>query len=422
MRLLHLSAFLFAVLAPFAGARDLPVANARALPKALAAARPGDRLLLAPGDWHDVRLLVRTGGTAEAPLTIAAAQPGATRFTGQSSVTIQASHVILSGLFFTDGGFPAEHPAAIVAIKALPDGSPATGDRVTDCAFVRYNPPSPEIRYPWVHLTGRAHRVDHCRFEGQDHSGVTLQVVVGAGDNHHQLDHNHFLDRPRGAAGNGYECIQLGQSQDSLRASHSVVEYNLFSACDGETETISNKSCENLYRFNTLVDCAGTLTLRHGNCCRVESNVILGHGKRGSGGIRIIGEDHVVTGNYISGVEGHGFAAISIFTGIPNSPDNGYFAAHRAVITGNVVVDARCAGIDFSGGLGDRDRSIVARDVTVRDNWILSTTPALTGTRGEGVTVENTPAAGPAPALPSATLHPLTPAEVGPSWWPRVSG
>ena len=32
-------------------------------------------------------------------------------------------------------------------------------------------------------------------------------------------------------------------------------------------------------------------------------NYIIAHHKKGSGGIRVIGEDHVITNNYIEGVE-----------------------------------------------------------------------------------------------------------------------
>ena len=105
-----------------------------------------------------------------------------------------------------------------------------------------------------------------------------------------------------------------------MRNSGTLVESNLFDRCDGEIEIISSKSCENIYRFNTFLDCAGMLTLRHGNRCRVEGNFFLGHHKKGSGGIRIIGEDHIIINNYIEGIEKGGFW---ITSGIVNSPLNG---------------------------------------------------------------------------------------------------
>jgi poly(beta-D-mannuronate) lyase len=48
-------------------------------------------------------------------------------------------------------------------------------------------------------------------------------------------------------------------------------------------------------------------TLRHGNGCLVEGNFFIGNHKRGSGDIRIIGENHAIINNYIEGVENGGF-------------------------------------------------------------------------------------------------------------------
>jgi len=48
-----------------------------------------------------------------------------------------------------------------------------------------------------------------------------------------------------------------------MHDSRALVEENRFEGCRGEIEIISNKSCENVYRRNTFVDCEGTLTLRH---------------------------------------------------------------------------------------------------------------------------------------------------------------
>ena len=123
--------------------------------------------------------------------------------------------------------------------------------------------------------------------------------------NRHRVDHNHFGPRPP-LGRNGGETIRVGYSHQSMSASGTMVESNLFDRCDGEIEIISSKSCDNIYRANTFLDCAGMLTLRHGNRCLVEGNFFLGHHKRGSGGIRVIGDDHVVINNYIDGVENGG--------------------------------------------------------------------------------------------------------------------
>src|SRR5438876_7357684 len=93
----------------------------------------------------------------------------------------------------------------------------------------------------------------------------------------------HFGPRPP-LGRNGGETMRVGYSWQSMSNSCTAVAHNLFDRCDGELEIISNKSCENTYRYNTFLDCAGMFTLRHGNRCLVEGNLFLGHHKRGSGG------------------------------------------------------------------------------------------------------------------------------------------
>ena len=144
--------------------------------------------------------------------------------------------------------------------------------------------------------------------------------------------------------------MRIGYSYQSMLKSRTVVEHNLFERCDGEIEIISSKSCENVYRYNTFQNCEGTLTLRHGNRCTVEGNFFIGNHKRGSGGIRVIGEDHVIINNYIDGVDKGGFW---ITAGVPNSPLNGYYCARRATIAFNTVVDSRGPCLELDAGLAE---------------------------------------------------------------------
>ncbi|HEY7118755.1 MAG TPA: polysaccharide lyase 6 family protein, partial [Tepidisphaeraceae bacterium] len=199
--------------------------------------------------------------------------------------------------------------------------------------------------------------------------------------NHDRIDHNHFGHRPP-LGKNGGETMRVGYSFQSMKDSSSLVEQNLFDRCDGELEIISSKSCNNVYRNNTFLDCAGMLTLRHGNGCTVEGNFIIAHHKKGSGGIRVIGEDHTLVNNYIDGVEKGGFW---ITSGIPNSPLNGYFQARRCVIAFNTVVDSRGPCLELDAGMNTSNRSLRPRDITIANN-VLSPGEGgslLKGTEGE---------------------------------------
>lgn len=413
-------------------AATLPVATPAAFAEAVSKARPGDALVLAAGDWRDARLRVSCQGTAEALIVISAEQPGRVRFTGRSNLVVDGAHVVVRGFVWTEGRSEKD---AIVALRGV-------GHRVTDCAFIRYNPDSIKTRYPWVHLTGQLHRVDHCRFEGQTHSGVTLQIRVGQGDNRHRVDRNHFLDRRRGD-GNGFETIQVGLSQDSLNPSRTVVEENLFVSCDGEIEVISNKSCENTYRRNTFRACAAALTLRHGDRCLVERNAFFAAGKKGAAGIRVIGSDHIVRGNYLEGVGDGPGGVIAISAGIPDSPLAGYWKADRALVQENLLWHTTGAAFGLAAGLGTSGRTLLAKDVRIEGNAIVPdpARPAIALVKdapGEGFVFRanayrapatqptGNPAAGfsaeaPLPEREAflARCQPLSPADVGPSWWPQ---
>jgi poly(beta-D-mannuronate) lyase len=234
----------------------------------------------------------------------------------------------------------------------------------------------------FVHLFGSHNRMDHCYLAGKTSDSPTLQIEVEEMPNHHRVDHNHFGPRPP-LGRNGGETIRVGYSGQSMRNSATVVEDNLFDRCDGELEIISSKSCENVYRRNTFLECAGMFTLRHGNRCIVDSNFFLGRHKTGSGGIRVIGEDHTIINNYIDGVEK---GAFWITAGIPNSPLNGYYCARGCLIAFNTVIDSRGPALDLDAGFGTANRSRHPENITIANNLfaLRSNETLLKGTEGDG--------------------------------------
>ena len=106
-------------------------------------------------------------------------------------------------------------------------------------------------------------------------------------------------------------------------------------------------------------------TLRHGNRCTVEGNFFLGHHQAGSGGIRVIGEDHVIINNYIDGVEKGGFW---ITSGISNSELKGYFQARHCVIAFNTFVDSRGPAVELDAGFGSSGRTLRPENITIANN------------------------------------------------------
>lgn len=305
------------------------VRDARELVKAVAAARPGDAVVLCEGTWTDVKLSISARGDPGRPVFIRAQRPGETVLTGNSGLRISGNNVVVEGLFFR-------------GVTSREDIVRIDGDhcRLTQCAIIDSNPPVQSGQTKWVHLFGLDNRVDHCHFAEKSGEGVVLQVEVGDRPNNHMIDHNYFGHRPP-LGRNGAETVRIGYSFQSMLASRTTVESNLFERCDGEIEIISSKSCENSFIHNTFLNSQGCLTLRHGNRCLVAGNFFLGGGTSGTGGVRVIGEGHRIINNYLSGLGGRAGGAIVLVAGIPNSPLAGYFQVKDCLIAFNTIIGCK---------------------------------------------------------------------------------
>ena len=209
---------LVAALVPLtAFAADIPVADADALEEALAVAQPGDALVMTDGVWRDQEIVFAAQGTAEAPITLRPETPGGVTITGASNLSISGSHLVVDGLNFEDGT-PGDLSHVIQFRGPLGD---ATHCRLTNTRIANYNPKHVDTRYFWVSLYGTHNRVDHCRFDGQNHSGCTVVAWLDGVPTHHRIDHNHLLNRPRDSEDrNGFETMRLGTSKQGLSLIH----------------------------------------------------------------------------------------------------------------------------------------------------------------------------------------------------------
>lgn len=312
-------------------AKDYRIRSAKEL-EALVLA-PGDRVIMEEGVWKDQKIVFKGNGSKARPIVLLAANPGKTLLTGSSSLEIDGSWLLVDGLSFANG-FLTEG-------EVINFSEQSSFCRLTNTAIVDYNHPDEKVDYRWVSLRGIRNRVDHCFFKGKRHQGVTLIVWLSEKPNYHQIDHNYFGPRPE-LGRNGGETIRIGTSTWSFHDSLTMVEDNIFERCNGELEAVSNKSCKNIIRNNLFYECKATLTLRHGNDAEVYGNFFLGNGKPGTGGVRIIGENHKVHDNYFQDLTGSSVsAAISVMAGLPNPILTSHWQVKNAVITGNLILNCK---------------------------------------------------------------------------------
>jgi poly(beta-D-mannuronate) lyase len=382
-------------------ATDFPVANADDIETAMETALPGDTLVMNDGTWTDAEIDFVGNGTAGNPITLRPQTPGGVLLTGVSQMRISGSYLVVSGLHFKDGTI--ENSDHVVQFRG-PLGD-ATNCRFTNSVIESYSGPDLNDKYHYVSLYGQNNRVDHNRFLDQQNIGP--QVVAWLDESaapisaFHQIDSNHFGDRPQGWA-NGFETIRLGDSDTSGVDAHILVENNLFERVDGEIEIISSKSNFNVFRYNTFRQSKGTLTLRHGNSNTVEGNFFLGEDTLDSGAIRVVGQDHTIINNYIANVGDEADGAISFAAGIPNTQLNGYLQVKDVVVAHNTIVNVAGAAITFDWGIGSSGRSLLPEDLTISGNLISSTAAGLfEGAEGTGYTFANNIAHGAALGIPS---------------------
>ncbi len=358
------------------------VTNATALNNAINAAGPGATITLADGIWKDVFIDIDKNGTASAPITVTAQNPGAVLMTGNSRVYMEGNYIIVSGLVFQDAENLVASSSEIEPVFEL---KRCNNCKVLNNKIDSYNgtEAQKELKFKWILTDGQHNEIAYNSFIGKYGIGSIINDNRNSTEpDYLQIHHNYFAGRrPINGVNddNDQDAIRIGNSSTSLHDSFTEVYANYFYDFSGEVEIISNKSGQNKYYHNTFRDYSGTLTLRHGNNCEVYGNYFLAGNQIFSGGIRVIGEGHKIYNNYIedinyrkpSGAGSSTTGGINVSNGRPNSELSGYYQVKNTEIVNNTFVNC-----DYALRIGTQvksDLSLAPENLTVANNIMFNT-------------------------------------------------
>ncbi len=350
---------------------DVTVNSVESLKAALKDAKPGTIILWADGTYSDVAIKVQASGTEGAPITLRAQTPGKVVFKGVSSISLQGSFLVAEGFSFTDLDTSVKG-----SVLTFAKGS--SNCRISNCKIDGKSSKASDVDTKWVSMYGTRNEISHCAFLEKKNMGCLLVVWMEDGIvPEHKIADNYFY-RPytiyddKGKARNGQESIRIGTSDFSMSRAACTVSGNHFYRCHGErAEIISNKSCFNLYEGNLFEEGEGTLTLRHGNDCTVRGNYFLSGGKSEVGGVRIIGERHLVEDNYFLNLTGTEYkAALCVVKGESAAALSGYWTAKDCIVRNNLFVDCRQGFVINYGARDTQDSAPV--NLLVSGNKIIS--------------------------------------------------
>lgn len=367
-----ISGLLFTFWVVGANAANIDACTVSELIDAIDNAKPGDDIVMCSREWRNLEISFDVEGTAAAPITLRAATPGKSIITGRSQILMAGRYAVIKGLRFQDG-YPVH-----AAVRFRTSSSRVCNNcRLTETSIIDYAPPlgSEDLvshHEYYVQLHGKNNRVDHNYFTGKNGKGMVLYVEVKSdGPESHRIDHNYFGRRIEHPSGNNGEAIKIGEHTTEFLQSGTVVENNYFYRSNGEFEIISVKASGITLRRNTFDRCEGVLSLRHGNGSWVDANTFLGHrdSSKKVSGIKVSGNDHVITNNYISGINVGTSAArggITLDSGESTYKEGGRRAAKNVLIAFNTIVDSD-RSISVNGA-----KSVPPSDISIANNLISS--------------------------------------------------
>ncbi|CAH0524444.1 VCBS domain-containing protein [Vibrio hippocampi] len=329
----------------------------------------GTTLCLADGTYTSgFEVKFGGAGTKEAPIKIAAENPGKVIFSGgEVSIKMGGSYAQFQGFIFEEPIFSSSFFETRLGSN-LEDL--CHNCRITENVIV--NGKATSSGGIFAHVYGKDIWVDHNIFSGKTAANPMVSINRWVNDEATEEEvlqfiaqgaivyGNYIANRPPAngkmyadSGDNDYEAVRTGLSATHHYPGNSMVVGNLFENIQGEAEVISNKGTNNVISGNTVRNSYGSITNRHGNTNVISNNFMFGDGFPYAGGLRIVDDGHTITNNYIEGARyqntsHHGGIVIIGHDGAGDG-DNGYQQVENVHIAHNTVVNS-VNSVNVNGG------------------------------------------------------------------------
>ncbi|QZT35775.1 hypothetical protein K5X82_10655 [Halosquirtibacter xylanolyticus] len=339
---------------------SIEVSSVIEVQEALSKIKEGQTLVLLPGEYKHLKLVVRASGTSKNPIYIKSKKPGEAIITGNCKVELRGEYITLDGFLFKNGMRNSSewrsHGPGLIAIYG-------SHNRVTECVVDGFNDVTNSYITTSLTPEGKAPqycRIDHCSFMNKTTNDQVMNLNNTAKKSitgpagipmYHRVDHCYFYN-PVKKSGNAGGGVRIGYWRKDYGRCR--VDSNMFVRQNSEPEIITSKSMENIYYQNTFIDCDGTMNFRHGDKQVLLQNFFISNDtKHDAGGAFIWGSGHMIAGNYFSlrrTMASRGHAALYLNSG---AKEKEHALAYNITIANNFFANNNGYAVDLQG-LKDR--------------------------------------------------------------------